>query len=67
VSKREALEREYDVVLDRLQTAEKQAIGDVDLVQTRSAVDLVFRVWMIVVSVVFGHAAVHYVSKKKAH
>ena len=67
VSKKEALEREYDAVFERLQTAEKQAVGDVDLVQTRSAVDLAFRVWMIVVSVVFGHAAVHYVSKKKAH
>ncbi|MFN7262446.1 MAG: hypothetical protein ACK5UJ_01400 [Pseudobdellovibrionaceae bacterium] len=65
VSKREALEREYDAVLERLQSAEKKAVGDVTLVQTRSAVDLVFRVWMIVVSVVFGHAAVHYVSKRK--
>lgn len=62
VSKREALEREYDAVLDRLQTAEKQAVGDFTLVQTRSAVDLIFRVWLIIVSVVFGHAATHYIS-----
>ena len=67
VSKREVLERESDNVLERIQSAESKAVSSVSVVQTRSIVELTFRLWLIVVSVVFGHAAVHYVSKKKAH
>jgi len=67
VSKREVLERESDAVLERIKSAESQAVSSVSVVQTRSIVELTFRLWLIVVSVVFGHAAVHYVSKKKAH
>jgi hypothetical protein len=67
VSKREVLERESDAVLERIKSAESQAVSSVSVVQARSIVELTFRLWLIVVSVVFGHAAVHYVSNKKAH
>jgi hypothetical protein len=63
VSKRQALERESDAVLDRIRSAESQAAVSVPVVQTRSLVDLVFRVWLIVVSVVFGHAMFNYLQR----
>jgi hypothetical protein len=60
VSKRQALERESDAVLDRIKSAESQAVVSVPVVQTRTLVDLVFRGWLIIVSVVFGHAMFNY-------
>lgn len=63
VSKRQALERESDAVLDRIKSAESQAALSVPVVQTRSIVDLVFRGWLIVVSIVFGHAMFSYMRR----
>jgi hypothetical protein len=63
VSKRQALERESDAVLDRIKSAESQAVVSVPVVQTRTLVDLVFRGWLIIVSVVFGHAMFNYLRR----
>jgi hypothetical protein len=63
VSKRQALELESDAVLDRIRSAESQVVVSVPVVQTRSLVDLVFRGWLIVVSVVFGHALFNYLQR----
>jgi hypothetical protein len=60
VTKRQALERESDAILDRIRSAESQAGISVPFVEARSLVDLVFRGWLIVVSVVFGHALFNY-------
>jgi hypothetical protein len=65
VTKRKALESEADTVLASLDSAESQAVSGSSGIEGQARVNTWFRLFLIAVNVVFGHAVVHAIRNQR--
>jgi hypothetical protein len=65
VSKRKVLESESDSVLSSLDSAESQAVSGSSGIEGQAKVNTWFRLFLIAVNVVFGHAVVHAIRSQR--